>query len=361
MRPTRDDTDGGPGARGAHGAHGAEDPWRVDVSDFPGARIPEEAWRFFLRYAVLAPSTRNVQPWLFEARGDRLSIYADRSRALPVVDPDDRELVMSCGAALLHLRIALRRFGYSDRAEILPDPSDSDLLAQVRLVPGEPASSKDRMLLDAIPRRHTNRSAFEDRPIPRAVLDALRATASEEGAWFRVVEGEVPRRTVTDLVTSADRAQWAQKAFRREYAAWMRSNRSDRHDGIPGYAHGVGDLMSHAGPLVTRTFDLGEGRAAKDGELARGSPVLACVGTYGDEPRDWIAAGQGLARTLLRARADEIWASFLDQPIEVTELRPQLLAALDTEGFPQALLRMGYGPEVKPTPRRSVDEVLRLP
>jgi nucleotide-binding universal stress UspA family protein len=52
---------------------------------------------------------------------DTVELYADRTRALPVIDPDDRELTISCGAALLHLRIALRHFGYAGAVATLPD------------------------------------------------------------------------------------------------------------------------------------------------------------------------------------------------------------------------------------------------
>jgi hypothetical protein len=62
---------------------------------------------------------------------------------------------------------------------------------------------------------------------------------------------------------------------------------------------------------------------------------------------------------LLRARAEGVWASFLNQPIEVPELRPRVREAVGEAGFPHLLLRMGYGQEVRPTPRRAIEEVLR--
>ncbi len=119
--------------------------------------------------------------------------------------------------------------------------------------------------------------------------------------------------------------------------------------------------MSLAGPFVIRTFDTGKGQAAKDSQLAEGSPVLAVLGTEDDTPPEWLAAGQALARVLLRARAEGVWASFLNQPIEVPELRPRLRDAIGQSGFPQLLLRMGYGPEVRPTPRRPAEEASYAP
>ena len=112
------------------------------------------------------------------------------------------------------------------------------------------------------------------------------------------------------------------------------------------------------GPLLVRTFDWGGGQAARDRQLAQGSPVLAVVATAGDAPPDWIRTGQALSRVLLRARAAAVWGSYLNQAIEVAELRPKLQRVACVPGLPQLLLRMGYGPEPAPTPRRTVEEVL---
>jgi hypothetical protein len=110
-----------------------------------------------------------------------------------------------------------------------------------------------------------------------------------------------------------------------------------------------------------RTFDLGKGQAAKDRDIALHSPTLAVLGTDQDTPEDWLRAGQALARVLLRARSEEVWASFLNQPIEVPELRGQLSGPIARNGFPQLLLRFGYGVEVPPTPRRPLSSVLVRP
>lgn len=127
---------------------------------------------------------------------------------------------------------------------------------------------------------------------------------------------------------------------------------------MPGYAFGVGDLLSHAGPMMIRTFDWGSRQAARDRQIALGSPVLAVLGTANDRPSAWVAAGQALARVSLRAAAAGVSVSFLNQPIEVGELRRQAIDILGREGYPQLVLRMGYGPVVDPTPRRPVREVV---
>ena len=126
-----------------------------------------------------------------------------------------------------------------------------------------------------------------------------------------------------------------------------------------GFGFGFGDLMSHAGPLVIRTFDIGKGEAAKDRQLAERSPLLAVLGTSADTPRNWLHAGQAMERILLRACAHGLTSSFLNQPVEVDDLRPRLAEAIGRGGEqPQLVMRFGYGPEVAHSPRASVEEVL---
>jgi hypothetical protein len=90
------------------------DPWAVRDADFPAGAPPEDRLRFLLQYAIPAPSAHNTQPWFFRLHGDSVDLDADRTRALPMVDPADRELTISCGAALGHLQTAARRFGARD-------------------------------------------------------------------------------------------------------------------------------------------------------------------------------------------------------------------------------------------------------
>jgi nitroreductase len=319
---------------------------------------PAEQLRFLVNYAVLAPSSHNTQPWLFRLADGALDLYADRTRALPVVDPDDRALVISCGASLYTLRVAIRHFGFTDQIALFPDRSQPDLLARVALGPPRPPTVEDDRRSGMAPNRRSNRQPFESHPVPDALIARLEEAAAEEAAWFAVAKGEDTRSAVADLVATGDRIQAASKPFRRELAAWIHHNRSRSHDGMPGYAHGIGDLMSLVGPFVIRTFDWGDGQAARDRQLATGSPVLAVVGTAADDPLSWLAAGQALMAVLLSARAEGVSASYLNQPVEVPELRPQLRDRIGRGGFPQLLLRMGYGPEARATPRRPVDEVL---
>ena len=334
------------------------EPWAEAIDTLPLAGSVEERCRAAVGCAILAPSSHNAQPWLFQLTHDRIDLYADRSRALPVADPEDRELIISCGAALHHLRLALAMAGLGAETVLLPDPDDPDLLARVTVSGTHDPDDLERDLGRQIARRHTNRRPFEPRPVPGTLLEGLGAAAREEGAWLEVVRGEGERALLADLIAAADRRQLADRRFRRELAAWTRSNVSRRRDGIPGYGMGFGAVVSVGAPLVLRTFDVGEGRAARDRELALGSPCLAVLGNASDAPADLLRAGQALSRILLLARAGDVQASFLNQPIEVEDYRREVEELIGREGRVQLILRMGFGPTVAGTPRRGLDEVL---
>lgn len=330
-----------------------------DPVTFRGAELDATLLRLAVGHAILAPSSHNSQPWRFHIEGSAVELWADRTRALPHVDPNDRELTISCGAALYSLRVALRRFGYEPITEVLCEPHEPDLLARVTLGGRVVPTSEDIELCEAIGRRRTNRGRYEDRPVPLDTVVALRSAAEIGDAWIAMVQDQPRRHALAELIADCDRKQWHDHEFRRELAAWLRSNRHGATDGMPGYSMGLSDVAATFSPLVVRTFDRGDGQAAHDLELAEGAPLLAVLGTVRDAPHDWVLAGEALGRTLLTATVHGLAASFLNQPIEVPELRPKVREIVGIDGAPQLIIRIGYPTtDVRLTPRRPIEDVL---
>jgi nitroreductase len=332
--------------------------WAVEPTSYPlGGPVPDQL-RAAVGWAVLAPSSHNSQPWLFDVRENGVDVVADRSRALPVVDPDDRELIISVGAGVATLAVVIRRFGHDAAVAWWPDHDDVDLVARVTLGAEFEPSAADLQRFAAVTRRCTNRGPYVDQPVPNGLLERLALDAAAEGAHIEWVEGP-DRHGVADLVAEGDLMQMHDRMFRRELAAWTTANRSKRLDGIRGYTVGVHDLASNFGPLAIRTFDLGRGQAARDAALAEGCPALAVIDTPGDSPQDWAAAGAALVAVLLRLTGDGYAASFLNQPIEVPGLRERVAEEFGAAGVPQLLLRIGQpGEAMEHTPRRCVGDVL---
>ena len=332
-------------------------PWNAKEADFPTTGTPSEQWQFLLNYAVLAPSRHNTQPWLFKIEGNTVELHADRSRALPAADPDDREMIISCGAAFANLLVALRHFEYAPIVDMQTDSDKHEVLTCISFERGNKATELEDKLFHAITQRRTNRQLFEDREVPSSLLSALEGIAGWEGTSFQVVQGEEARNALANLIAVGDHTLWADEAFRQEIAAWTRQSDIESHDGVPAYAFGTGDPASYLGPLMIHTF-MDHGETPDKHHLATGSPVLAVLWTFTDAWFDWFVAGKAVERLLLYARAEGVWASFFNQPIEVASLRNELRDLLGGTDFPQLILRIGYGPEVPPNPRRSVRDVL---
>ncbi|WP_375055120.1 Acg family FMN-binding oxidoreductase [Zobellella sp. DQSA1] len=310
--------------------------------------------RDLLGQAVLAPSSHNTQPWRFRLSASAIDVLADRRRALPVNDPDDRELTISCGCALMNLRIAAARRELGTETTLLPDACDPDWLARMSFVPSAGAPADQAALAEAIPLRHSCRRPFEPIAIPAATAPRLVAAAAAEGAWLRPLSEAGTRTQLASLVTEGDMAQWADTRWRRELAAWM-------HPRQQGDGLSVPALAASLTQLLVRTFNLGEGMAAKDRTLAESAPLLAVLGTDKDDPRHWLLAGQALQRVLLVACRLGLQAAYLNQPVQVARLRP-VLHQLTGGDCAQLVLCLGY-PRVPlaASPRRPLEEVIGFP
>ncbi len=308
-------------------------------------------------FAVLAPSSHNTQPWLFDLRWNGLEIILDRARVLPVADPAAREMVMSCGAALQNIRIALRYLGFAANVKILPHASVPDVLARVELGGPRIRSRLNELLFAAIPERHTSRAPYHSAPVSPRLIAAMRTAAELEGAWLQQTTDDGLRPVVADLIAEGDRRQWLDRKFRQEHTAWLRPNTGPVRDGLPGHLFGMSDIVARMAPAVLRRMRWGRAQAKQARTLALEAPLLVTLTTPGDTPRDWMAAGQALQLVLLVAAAHGISASFLNQPLQVPALRTRFRSRLGLSGFPQVILRMGYATPSGPTPRRELSEV----
>lgn len=303
--------------------------------------------------ASRAPSSHNTQPWVFRISNTNIDLLADRTRALPVNDPYDRELTISCACTLFNLRVEAAHQGLTARTELRLSDADPDCLARVTFDSVPDSHKALASLQPFIDKRRTYRKVFAKREVDASIVQQLQNAAESEGAWMQPLTTDDARHAAADLVAEGDAAQWDSPSWRRELAAWMHTRR--RGDGltIPAIARPVTQM-------IVRTFDMGGGVGAKDRQLAEGSPLLAVLCTDRDDTSDWMLAGQALQRTLLVACQLGMQASYLNQPVQVVALRTKL-QNLTGHGFPQLLLRFGYPfDDAPPAPRRPVEDVIEF-
>ena len=265
--------------------------------------IPADQMDFLIATAARAPSVHNTQPWRFRVGEFAIELYADTRRKLRA-DPIGREMLISCGAALFGLRLAVRSLGYLPLVELLPDPAQLRLLARVRLGAAAPMTARERQMIEAVPHRHTHRGPFDPGPLPAGLFAGLQHDAVAEGATLAPVDPGLAYGQLADIVGAAGRRQHLDPAAQADTRRWSRAAADPARDGVPTHAFPASTGPQH-GRLPQRDFDLGRGL----GLLPAGGPppaVTAVLLTPGDGRADWLRAW--------RSPAPRRWCCNSDSP-----------------------------------------------
>ena len=330
--------------------------WKVQEADFPFTGNSYDHMKALLRYAVLAPSGPNTQPWKFSIKDNEISLIADFSRSLPSVDPSDRTLYISHGCLLTNLLIAAEHFGFGYDVKCLPDVISGDRTASVQLSK-KAANPRFPDLFHEITKRHTNRKSFEKGAIEDEKLQKLKNCVKENGFRLDIMTSDEGKTEMANLLARAHKIQLGNKAFRRELASWVRPNTSDAKDGLPGYSFGYSDFESFFGSFIFGTFDMSSSRARIETSYMNTSPAVAVLSTENEDKLTWIKTGVIFETLFLTATNLDVRFDLFSQPIAIPELRQEMAKILKTK-YPQILIRMGYAEPAKHTPRRPVEEVL---
>lgn len=315
-----------------------------------GAEFPDpQTLHAVLDLATRAPSVHNTQPWRWRVGHDGLYLFADPSRHLPHADPDRRELMLSCGAALHHCTVALAATGWNAKVRRLPDPAAPDYLAALELSP-RPADELDFTLAMAIVRRRTDRRRYGSWPVPWGDIALMGARAARAGVMLRQVE-EIPRLRYI-VVDAVSRRAWDAEHLA-ELSAW-----SGCHGSVAGEP-------ARSSPEPDPDAALPAGLALPDHPRDDGEPegsVVVALGTEADDDLARLRAGEATSLVLLSATAMGLASCPVTEPLEIPEARQAVRAEVfgDT-GHPQMMVRVGWPPvgadPLPPAPRRPVPDV----
>lgn len=315
----------------------------------PLPEVPDMA--DLIRYATLAPNGHNAQPWLFRTSEKRINILPDFSRRTPVVDPDDHHLFVSLGCAAENLVLASAARGRLGTPVF--DPASDGSIA-FDFAAGRPAASA---LFDAIPRRQSTRAEFDGRPVSASHLQTLTTVADIPGVDCILLTDRSQIDRVRDLVVSGNSTQMADPAFMRELRSWLRFNphqAAKTGDGLYSVASGNPMLPSWIG---LRAFDLLVTAKSENDKYAAQLQSSAGVAVFiaaKDDREHWVLVGRACQRFALQATALGLKVAFVNQPIEVPGLRPELAALVGMPGRrPDIVMRFGYGPDLPFSSRRS--------
>jgi nitroreductase len=310
-----------------------------------------------------APSVHNTQPWHWLLGTDSIHLMADRTRRLPVTDPDGRDLLLSCGAALHHLRVALSALGWRAIVRRVPDPGAPTHLAVVEPVASTP-STEDMALVAAISRRRTDRRRFSSWTVPAGHLDLMVRRATAAGALLVPVTEPVTRRRLARAIDRAESCRQDDPAYAAELAIWSGLDRITQ-DGV--LAASTPPAQRTHGDTTMRTFAGGTLTEAETGRGEHDGGQLLVLATLADDLVSVLRAGEAASAALLTATDLGLATCPLSQALEIPGTRAFIRdQVLDGAARPHLILRTGWAPNAAPSPpqsprRATVDTVGYLP
>ncbi|MEX2223058.1 MAG: hypothetical protein WEG40_14800 [Candidatus Rokuibacteriota bacterium] len=362
------------------GAGGAYEPWTTWRS------AAGEGPLGLVRAGILAASPHNTQPWLFRVSDARIELHADTARGLGAFDPYLREMHIGLGCAVENMARAARAYGYeatvSERAGVLAPPPPSPPPGPVAPRDLGPTRARPDALFDAIPRRHTDRGAYDPgRPVPGAMLEAMWATFRDD-ADLRLFLFSAPgeRKQFGEAAIQATEAIVADPRMVADSDRWFRHRRADvqrLRDGLTLDAAGLGPLVTAMAKLLPPVSAETSHRYWLDATRDVQVPGTALFGLIAvrdlhDRPQA-LRAGQRWQRLHLMGTARGLAMQPINQPVEMVDRERELgkppraagvLAALtgDAAWKPTFAFRMGFPTRpAAASPRRPVDAVVLKP
>jgi hypothetical protein len=302
----------------------------------------------------LAANGHNTQPWRFAIKENAIEIHPDYTRRLPVVDPDDRELWISLGCALENLIVAARAAGYAPEVTY-PDVAD---FIHVRLTADTPQTNP---LFDAIPLRQNTRSEYDGQFIKSDDLDQAQALPLEPGVLLRFITSQTDLETVLEYVNQGNLSQYTDKSFRDELIYWLRFNKKEALaslDGLYSRCSGNPEVPRWLGQIFIAGIK-SQQQADLDAKKLRSSPGAIVFASDSENKTAWVRTGQVYERMALKMTSLNIKSAFLNQPIEVADIRGQFQSAIGIgKALPQLLVRFGYADPMPRSLRRPVERAL---
>lgn len=308
-----------------------------------------------LALAVRAPSIENTQPWRWRVDRTSLHLFTDSRMQLPNADPDGRDMILSCGAALNHCVVALAAMGWLADVHRLPDPADPSHLAAIEVSPCAPDRT-DITLATAIPQRRTDRRTYSARPVAPSDIASLAAVAARMGVPLRQVDA---LKRLHEIVKRAALAHATDRDYLVELARW--SGRYRSRAGVPARNTTEHDCGA---PIPGRIF-AGPALAQPPGASpADDNAVILMLGSEADDRLGQLRVGEATSALLLTATAMGMATCPITEPLEIPGTRDAVRDEVwGAGGYPQMLLRLGWVPDtaapLPPTPRRPLSDVVQ--
>jgi hypothetical protein len=308
--------------------------WHITAEEFSENWTNAEKLSFFAKYAILAPSGHNTQPWRFAYSGQTLLLKADYNRQLPYSGIQANEPYVSLGACLGTLELAARGFGYKVEIEYI---LSERVAASVTLSKKIPADSS---LLDAIAHRVSNRSYYETNSLPETLINSFTKSEFKNASTY-LISRKDDIAYIADLTTQATHATMGDKAFRAELSKWVRNNATRQYDGMPGFVQGIPTPISMFAKHIIKRVDVSKDQAKKDSGRVIHSGNLVIITTHNSSKEALLDGGRLYAQICVLAQQKNVATTGVGAAIIDPATRKKIVTRFKLPGKPIAIIRLG--------------------
>ena len=311
-----------------------------------------------VRYATLASSSHNTQCWKFRVENDVITILPDLTRRTPAVDPDDHHLYVSLGCAAENLVQAALANGLKGDVRFDPTTAGGGAI-KIAL---EPTVAVATPYYLAIPERQCTRAEYDGKPLSTEELRLLQLAGTGAGVRVLLLTEKAAVEKVLAYVVEGSTAQMNDPAFVEELKSWIRFGSDEAvksGDGLYSATSGNPSLPRWIGSPLFGMFFKPKSENDKYAKHLRSSAGVAIFVSDNNDKSHWVEAGRCYERFALQATALGIRNAMVNQPVEVSSVRPQFATAFGIEsGRPDLVVRFGRGPRMPQSLRRPLEAVL---
>jgi hypothetical protein len=327
--------------------------WRpAEVLNIKGRELFKE----LVRYGTLAANSHNTQPWLFVVEENQISLMPDFRRRCPVVDPDEHHLYASLGCATENIVQAALAYGL--RAKVSIEPTQDKVIN----IDFEQTEKQQTALFKAIPERQCTRSIYDGNSVSDAQLSCLQEISKQDGINIQLFTSHDDLNGIMQFVIAGNGVQMQDPTFLEELKHWIRFSETTvtkQRDGLYSPSTGNPKLPEWLGKIVFKILVTKNAENEKCREQILSSSGVIAISSEQNNKQSWINAGRSYQRFALQATAFGLRHAFINQAVEVPEVRNQLAEFFGIKASRiDILARFGYAPELPRSLRRPVTEVV---
>jgi hypothetical protein len=296
-----------------------------------------------LYLAALAPSSHNIQGWKtkVDPKNSLITIEADRSRALSVVDPKNRELFISLGCYTETLLYAFMTFGYD--AAFSYDDENHRCVVNYSKTAGE----RDDNAIELIKRRHTDKSPFI---VGKRIDDSVEHDISGQIPCVEFYPAGCDEyNDIKSATFEAYEAQAYNGEAAEELSKWLRlsdKEAKETKDGLPAEQLNIYGIKKVLYYLFTDHESAKGESFAKQGIETCQKQLESSAGfavVYGDNNEAaLVECGRDTVKLWLSLTEQGISVHPMSYALEEDRMKQELKTDLNTDSDPQMILRIGY-------------------